>query len=112
MDWQHALLFNNWHHALLFNNWHHALLSGTELKKQLTFSQFIVEFNYGVILVIQPHVLQMEDCIGILKFLYPQYDVLFLFNHSYGHDKQHKDELNVEIMLKKCWKTKSFYLPQ
>ena len=45
-------------------------------------------------------VLQMEDCIDVLKVLYPSYDVLLLFDHSCGHDRQRDDGLNVEYMSK------------
>jgi hypothetical protein len=41
-------------------------------------------------------VLQLEDCIDVLKVLYPQFDFLFLFDHSCGHDRQKEDGLNVE----------------
>ncbi len=45
-------------------------------------------------------VLQLEDCADVLKHLYPQYDCLFLFDHSSGHDKQREDGLNVKKMTK------------
>ena len=43
-------------------------------------------------------VLQLEDCVDILNVKYPQYDFLFLFDHSCGHDWQREDGLNVEKM--------------
>jgi hypothetical protein len=50
-------------------------------------------------------VLQMEDCIDVMHALYPDYDVLFLFDHSCGHDRQRKDGLNLENMSKNYgWK--------
>jgi hypothetical protein len=45
-------------------------------------------------------VLQLEDCVDILNVKYPQYDFLFLFDHSCGHDRQREDGLNVEKMSK------------
>ena len=45
-------------------------------------------------------VLQLKDCFDVLKCLYPQYDFLFLFDHSCGHDKQQPNGLNAENMLK------------
>ncbi len=45
-------------------------------------------------------VLQLEDCIDVLMCLYPQYDVLFMFDHSCSHDQQRKDGLNVKNMSK------------
>jgi hypothetical protein len=41
-------------------------------------------------------VLQLEDCVGVLKHLHPQYDYLFLFDHSRDHDQQREDGLNVK----------------
>jgi len=45
-------------------------------------------------------VLQLKDCVDVLKCLYPQYDFLFLFDHSCGHDKHQPNGLNAENMLK------------
>ena len=45
-------------------------------------------------------VLQLEDCVDVVKTLHPQYDFLFLFDHSCGHDKQREDGLNVNVMSK------------
>jgi len=46
-------------------------------------------------------VLQLEDCVKVLKVMYPQYNFLFLFDHSCGHDRQRDDGLNIENMPKK-----------
>jgi hypothetical protein len=43
-------------------------------------------------------ILQLEDCLDVLKTLHPQYDFLFLFDHSCGHDKQQPNGLNAENM--------------
>ena len=43
---------------------------------------------------------QLEDCADVLNVLYPQSNFLFLFDHSFGHDKQPEDALNVENMSK------------
>jgi hypothetical protein len=45
-------------------------------------------------------ILQLKDCIDVLKVLYPQFDFLFLLDHSHGHDCQKEDGLNVERMTK------------
>ena len=45
-------------------------------------------------------VVQLEDCVDVLNVKYPQYDLVFLFAHSCGHDRQREDGLNVEKMLK------------
>jgi hypothetical protein len=46
---------------------------------------------------------QLEDCMDSLKVLAPQFDYLFLFDHSCGHDKQREDGLNVENLSKLFW---------
>jgi len=67
-------------------------------------SPFIVEFDYGAnnegYWSYDHMVLQLEDCVDCLKVLAPQFDYLFLFDHSCGHDKQREDGLNVENMSK------------
>jgi len=45
-------------------------------------------------------VLQLENCVVIVTCLSPNYDFLFFFDHSYGHDKQQPDGLNAENMSK------------
>jgi hypothetical protein len=45
-------------------------------------------------------VLQLEDCADVVKTLYPQYDFLFLFDHSCGHDRMPDDALRIEGMNK------------
>ena len=43
-------------------------------------------------------VLQLEDCADVVKTLYPQFQFLFLFDHSCGHDRARDDALNVRNM--------------
>jgi hypothetical protein len=38
-------------------------------------------------------VLQMEDCVDVVTVLYPEYDFIFLFDHSCGHDRKRPDGL-------------------
>jgi hypothetical protein len=45
-------------------------------------------------------VLQFEVCVDCLQVIAPQFDYLFLFDHSCGHDKQREDGLNVKNMTK------------
>ena len=40
-------------------------------------------------------VLQLEDCVDILKVTHPDFDVLFLFDHSNGHDKLQPNGLSL-----------------
>jgi len=45
-------------------------------------------------------VLQLENFVDILQHIFPQYDYMFLFDHSSGHDKKREDGLNVIKMTK------------
>jgi hypothetical protein len=73
-------------------------------KKPLTWSPFVRTFEYGAdsggYWNDNHMVLQLEDCVDVLKHLNPEYDYLFLFDHSSGHDKQREDGLNVKNMTK------------
>jgi hypothetical protein len=77
---------------------------GNELKQPLTVSPFVLEFEYGASAegygTYNSMVLRLEDCADVVKTLYPQYDFLFLFNHSCGHDQMPDDALQVEGMNK------------
>ena len=77
---------------------------GGSLKRDLNGSPFIIEFEYGAgnegYWNYEQMVLQLENCVDVVKALYPQYDYLFLFDHSCGHDKQQPDGLNSENMSK------------
>jgi hypothetical protein len=67
-------------------------------------SLFVVEFEFGIAnegyWCYERMVLQMEDYLDVLDTLYSQFDVLLLFDHSCGHDKQQSNGLNVENMAK------------
>jgi len=64
-------------------------------KPQHTESPFVKEFEYGTsndgYWTYQHMVLQLEECIDILKHLFVAYSFLFIFDHSCGHDKQRED---------------------
>jgi hypothetical protein len=38
-------------------------------------------------------VIQFEDCVDVVKTLWPEFDYVFLFDHSCGHDRQRPDGL-------------------
>jgi hypothetical protein len=71
---------------------------GSASKGALTRSPFVVEFNNGTqeqsYWDYEHMVLQLEDFVDCLKVLLPEYDSLFLFDHSCGHDRQREDRLN------------------
>jgi hypothetical protein len=77
---------------------------GTAIKKDLPKSPFVKEFEYGAsnegYWCYEHMVLQFEDVVDCLMVLFPQYDYLFMFDHSCGHDKQREDGLNVQRMSK------------
>jgi hypothetical protein len=76
---------------------------GTALKKDLKHSPFVVEFEYGAnnegYWSYEHMVLQLEDCVDCLQVLAPQFDYLFLFDHSCGHDKQREDGLKHDKII-------------
>ena len=41
-------------------------------------------------------VLQLEDCIDVIKVLYRQFDCVFLFDHLNGHDRMKPDGLSTK----------------
>ncbi len=38
-------------------------------------------------------ILQFEDCIDVVRTLWPEFEYVFLFDHSCGHDRQRPDGL-------------------
>jgi hypothetical protein len=78
--------------------------TGNAQKTDLLCSPFVFEFDYRAsnkgYWNYDRMVLQLEDCVDVLKCLYPHYEFLFLFDHSCGHDKQQPNGLNAENMLK------------
>ncbi len=76
---------------------------GSEYKTALTCSPFIIEFSYGVqeqgYWNYKHMVIQFKYCMDSLTTLYPEFDYLFLFDHSCGHDKQREDEKKQKIIL-------------
>jgi len=44
--------------------------------------------------------LQFEDVVDCLQVLYPNYDLVFMFDHSQGHARQHVNALSAQQMSK------------
>jgi hypothetical protein len=82
-------------------------LRGTSKKQALTETPFIREFKYGWnsegYWSYEHMVLQMEVCADVMKVLYPDVDVLLLFDHSCSHDRQGEDGLNVAKHVERVW---------
>ena len=72
---------------------------GTAYKGALSTSPFVAELEYGLnndgYWTYESMVLQLEDCVDILKVTHPDFDVLFLFDHSNGHDKLQPNGLSL-----------------
>jgi hypothetical protein len=77
---------------------------GTVKKQPLQSSPFVVEFEYGAnaegYWTYDHMVLQFEDCVDVVTVLYPEYDYMFLFDHSCGHDRKRPDGLCANSMRK------------
>jgi hypothetical protein len=73
-------------------------------KADLESSPFVQLFEYGAnkngYWNYQWMVLQLEDCIDVLQSLYPQFDYLFMFDHSCGHDKMRPNGLSAAKLRK------------
>jgi hypothetical protein len=65
------------------------------IKTPLTGSLFIVQFEYGAnnqgYWDYDHMIIPFEDCIDVVKTLHPEFDFVFLFDHSCGHDIQRPD---------------------
>jgi hypothetical protein len=72
---------------------------GDANKQPLSQSPFVVEFEYGAnnqgYWRYDHMILQFEDCIDVVKTLWPEFDFVFLFDHSCGHDRQRPDGLTI-----------------
>ena len=72
---------------------------GTAKKQKLNASPFTRELEYGVnhdgYWRYEDMVLQMEDCRDILVHMFPDYDFIFLFDHSNGHDRLQPNGLSI-----------------
>jgi hypothetical protein len=74
-------------------------------KRALTCSPFIQEFQYGKVnqaySAYQWMVCHLDDYMDVLKVLFEdKYNLMFLSDHSCGHDKKRSDGLIVENMKK------------
>ncbi|KAI2499926.1 hypothetical protein MHU86_14547 [Fragilaria crotonensis] len=67
-------------------------IHGQVAKKNLEESPFVVSFELGTnnegYWTYNHMSIQFEDCVDCIKVLYPQFDFVFLFDHSQGHAKK------------------------
>ena len=72
---------------------------GNAIKRKLTSTPFVEELEYGQnkdgYWTYDRMILQLEDCIDVLKVLFPDFDFIFLFDHSNGHDRLQSDGLSI-----------------
>jgi hypothetical protein len=75
-------------------------------KQSLKSNPFFAEFKHGANDVegwtCNHMVSQMEGFMDVLKVLHPEFQHLFLFDHSCGHDRQKEDGLNHCKVNKHC----------
>jgi hypothetical protein len=80
---------------------------GTVKKQPLQSSPFVLEFKYGAnaegYWTYDHMVLQFKDCVDMVKVLYPEYDYMFLFYYSCGHNRKRPDSLCVHSTMKGFW---------
>ena len=73
-------------------------LNGTKNKEPLTESPFVRYLNYGAgkdgYWTYRHMVLQIEDCVDCLNYLYPQFQYQFELDHSSGHAMERPDGLS------------------
>jgi hypothetical protein len=78
---------------------------GSSAKHTFVNSPFVlVEFEHGAnsegYWTYDHIILQFEDCVDVIKVLYPEYEYIFLFDHSCGHDRKRPDGLCVSSICK------------
>jgi hypothetical protein len=77
---------------------------GKQEKEDMKESPFIVQFEYGAngegYWTYESMIIQLEDCIDVVSALYPEYDFIFQFDHSCGHDRKRLDGLNSNTVKK------------
>ncbi len=79
-------------------------VNGTAIKKPLASSPFVVIFEYGYgagkegYWTYDHMCLQYKDCVDTIQALYPEYDSVWIFDHSCGHDRGREDGLTVGNM--------------
>jgi hypothetical protein len=78
--------------------------NGTTRKPKLTITPFTQLLEYGAnndgYWSYESMVIQLEDCIDVLQTLYPQFDYVFLVDHSNGHDRMQPNGLNAQKVNK------------
>ena len=66
------------------------MVNGTKKKETLTSTPFVRYLEYGAnndgYWKYENMIMQLEDCVDILQYIYPQFGLIFLFDHSNGHN--------------------------
>ena len=70
-------------------------IKGNTMNAPLTEAPFVVEFEYGAnkqgYWDYDHMIMQFEDCIDVVKILHPDFEFIFLFDHSCRHNRQRPD---------------------
>ena len=79
-------------------------INGKADKPNLTSSPFAIQFEYGINAQgywdYNRMMLQFEDCVDVVSVLFPEFEFVFLFDHSSGHDRQRPDGLSITKISK------------
>ena len=71
---------------------------GSATKNDLTSTPFVRSLDYGAntdgYWSYDHMIIQLEDCIDVLQYLHPEFDFMFIFDHSNGHDRLQSDGLS------------------
>ncbi len=73
-------------------------------KKPLSNSPFVLTFEYGYgaekegYRIYDHMCLQFKDCVNTIQALFPEYDFVWIFDHSCSHDHGREDGLSVGNM--------------
>ena len=74
-------------------------IHGSVFKKELTHTPFVRELEYGKnkngYWTYDHMVVQLEDCVDILTYMYPDFEFIFFLDHSNGHDRMRPNGLNI-----------------
>ena len=74
-------------------------INGTRKKTNLTTSPFVRKLEYRAnndgYWQYEHMITQLEDCVDILRYSFPAFDFVFLFDHSSGHDRMQPNGLSL-----------------
>ena len=74
-------------------------VNGSKKKDKLTCTPFVRYLEYGAnndgYWKYKNMILQLEDCVDVLQYMFPQFEFIFLFDHSNGHNRMQPNSLSL-----------------